>query len=469
MVYGMVTSNSENKTEIRYDNNLQSIESWEQDCGMNTSLQLPQNQINSQQNYHSLNQTEDILEAAVLSLSSLNNLFLGVQSIIKDEYYRSSPLSAEIAHYFEQFVLEVDFLVLEAELYEKNLLLGENLDVLLNSTENKIYTIKGKNISSNSLNIQLNNILNSTDDCFDTYYNTLTEAQHTLSSFKTSLLISHQIITNRCNFINQRHKLNHRISVQKLESPPLNAPNSLTKLISNVSAKEYENNLDDHEDSHILKPSETDSEDIVFEIIETLENNEQQRELEDLFTKYDNQAACEVLGTEKQQDEPQTSQSSEGFLSSFFYAEKEEKNNSGIRTILDRLQETENLIETVNLNDFDQKMGTLNELSSKILKHIDKKHFKILESSMKDMNDIIYSEALSTSIVQKKQEAEFLYETKPEFEALFLDYEDNFKALVKEQKKEAINQKTIEQFVKDWLNSTHGIIYKIIFQISQKK
>ena len=353
----------------------------------------PKAESDSQSSPHSLKQAEELVEITILALSSLGHLVTDISTVIKDEYHKDRNFFIHSMHHFEQFANEVDFLVSEAELYDKNLLLGEAMNVSLNQEKESFYTVSGQNVSATALNIKPRDIQAPFEKQHSEFYRSLLQAQQKIATFKTSLLISNRILSNRLHYITQRCHYDHNKTVTyETQQPSLNSPYSLTKLISDVSVDTMEPS------DHLIGDKQTqkaEAEEIVYEIIETLETLEQNKEINELYTKYDSQSLDEqTLDIEKKDIE-----NNEGFLTSFFHSDREEKTGSGIRTILDRLQETEEKREAHNHFNFEDKKQSLNEISSKILKYIDKKHYKILESSTKDLSDIIYSEALSTTII----------------------------------------------------------------------
>ena len=445
---------------------------------------------------------EMVIENTMPCVAGIYDLLSEIKTFLNKEYSLQDDASWPVfLDALNNFQKQINFYVQQAQFGESNLLLGEGLSLEIKTEHIEVHDIRGEDLSA--LGLDLNYIeeeFTSHQTALYSFYKKLDPAAAKVRSYNTYLRGVHTIVKNQRRFTERRQTtLQNRIDMKRRKNIKLlerirSVQSSIMKMkqqkstIQRLDHDSSEGSLEmalknalinyNLEEDKVLPP------DNVLPSPGPVDNFSNYQIGQDivtaeLFAKYDitgrqdneNEVVEPVLIEQDKKEEEISSE--EDYVpepttpSSFFRmilgGEKEDTQDS-IRPILNRLKHSEDLMDLDCLIENTHTLN-LNQLCAEILRYIDHSVYLSLITQYEDKTDAVYVEHLQVCIADKLQDAGYLFTTDVDFRLLFENYESAFQEFVKQQRDNNQSPEMIEAYVRKWLASPYGEIYKVIFSV----
>lgn len=448
-----------------------------------------------------IREIEFCVETTGLCLRPIQDLLNSSRTLLQN--FSTSPeedLWVTYAGLFAEFTNQIEHIISEAQHENKNLLMGDTLELTIEDNDAYNFQVKGKdlNLLLDTLRELSSEELREPEELHSAY-NQLETINRTIEALAVILKGTEAVLKSKKVFTQKRlrqtmEKLN-ALKFGQHEELDIETPRfqSLTQMIGNTRFLPGPSETSATEESSAIEePPATQEEfvdDSILKIADTLEktangqDNEQQPypTPPELPEQFGNAPATDELvlnppfrpELEKQEEE-------KGLSSIFplFGVGRREKKHSGpgIRTILDRLHinetrdkqasETANTIQEPVSSPFGET-ADVDKLCLELLYKLDGKQIPFLEKRFHNGENTLYAEALGQYLKENKTDLKTQFNTDEKLKELMNQYEQIFHKLVKANYK--ANPDDRDRFIKEWLSSPYGAVYKIIFPILKNR
>ncbi len=440
-----------------------------------------------------INEIEFCVETTNLCLRPIQDLLKSGRTLLQN--FTASPeedLWTTYAGLFAEFTNQIEQIINEASYEDKNLLLGDTLSLIFEENEAYNFQVKGKDLSPllNTLR-ELNSEEPQEDDQLHIAYNQMETMDRAIEALAVILKGTEAVLKSKKIF-NQRLL---RQTMEKLNTIKYGHQDEI-----GIEPPRFQSLARMIDQTHYLPgPAETSGEspeqkeladDNTFNFSGKIEpeNTEQETATPENTShtiqapSHLNTASLPEINTEdmalRTPYRPVEEEEREKGLSSLFplfgVGRKEKKKSGpGIRTILDRLHINESPVELEESDKEEEKLSPFGEttevdkLCLEMLYKLDSKQIPFLEKRFHNGENTIYADALGEYLKDHKSEIKDQFASDQTLKDLMNRYEQIFHKLVKENYK--TNPENRDQFIKEWLSSPYGAVYKIIFPILKAK